>query len=884
MVNSLVERATSDMLIGPDWARNIEICDMLNNDPGLAKDVVKGIKKRIGSKNSKVQLLALTLLETIIKNCGDIVHMHVAERDVLHEMVRIAKKKPDLQVREKILSLIDTWQEAFGGPRARYPQYYAAYQELLRAGAVFPQRSERSAPVLTPPQTQPLASYPQNLRNPDFQQDTAESSAESEFPTLSLSEIQNARGIMDVLAEMLSAIDPGNKEVSGSVQRCGSSEHNSGNCIHEFDRSPSVMGLRQDVIVDLVEQCRMYKQRVVHLVNSTSDESLLCQGLALNDDLQRVLAKHESIASGSVPSVQNQTEKPKPEPAGALVDVGGPLIDTGDASKRTDGRSASSADAGAQTFKQLLLPTPNTPNGSAPLAKADPKIDLLSGDDYSSPKAETSLALVPVGEQQSASPVSQQNALILFDMLSDGNSGSNSINAQPTQSANVAGQNSPLAHQFQHQQAFMTPQGGFYPNGSAQNMGSPPYEQSPYSQSTSPAWNGQVAQQQQPPSPAYGASSSGSLPPPPWEAQPTDNGSQVAGTQQVQVTQVVMTHLQNGAHPQGPQAIGNDQMVGMYMQPNTNSHMSAINGHVGQNNLAGLHPQYTQGGVGPYMGMVPLPHQMQAGPMASMYPQQIYGNQFMGYGYGQQQGVQYVEQQMYGLSVRDDSALRNSYQVSASSYVPSGKPSKPEDKLFGDLVDMAKVKPKPTPDSDWNSLRFQLKKSFRGLLFFVCVISTVISMQASRARLFKEYKEVQREKAVDPDIQLVCDDSNIFKWTALIKGPSETPYEGGVFQLAFAIPEQYPLQPPQVRFLTKIFHPNVHFKTGEICLDILKNAWSPAWTLQSVCRAIIALMAHPEPDSPLNCDSGNLLRSGDVRGYQSMARMYTRLAAMPKKG
>lgn len=44
------------------------------------------------------------------------------------------------------------------------------------------------------------------------------------------------------------------------------------------------------------------------------------------------------------------------------------------------------------------------------------------------------------------------------------------------------------------------------------------------------------------------------------------------------------------------------------------------------------------------------------------------------------------------------------------------------------------------------------------------------------------------------------------------QGPSETPYEGGVFQLAFSVPEQYPLQPPQVRFLTKIFHPNVHFK------------------------------------------------------------------------
>ncbi|KAL2931033.1 Protein PEROXIN-4 [Bienertia sinuspersici] len=94
-----------------------------------------------------------------------------------------------------------------------------------------------------------------------------------------------------------------------------------------------------------------------------------------------------------------------------------------------------------------------------------------------------------------------------------------------------------------------------------------------------------------------------------------------------------------------------------------------------------------------------------------------------------------------------------------------------------------------------------------------------LQLQASRARLFKEYKEVQREKSADPDIQLVCDDSNIFKWTALIKGPSETPYEGGVFQLAFAVPEQYPLQPPQVRFLTKIFHPNVHFKVMGLFLS-----------------------------------------------------------------
>ncbi|XP_068662735.1 uncharacterized protein [Aristolochia californica] len=75
---------------------------------------------------------------------GEIVHMHVAEKDVLHEMVMIVKQKPDFHVKEKIVVLVDTWQEAFGGARARYPQYYAAYQELLRAGAVFPQRPNRA--------------------------------------------------------------------------------------------------------------------------------------------------------------------------------------------------------------------------------------------------------------------------------------------------------------------------------------------------------------------------------------------------------------------------------------------------------------------------------------------------------------------------------------------------------------------------------------------------------------------------------------------------------------------------------------------------------------------------------------------------------------------
>ncbi|KAJ6794190.1 target of Myb protein 1-like [Iris pallida] len=507
MAGSLVDRATSDQLIGPDWAMNIEICDILNREPAQAKDVVKGLKRRLGSKNPKVQLLALTLLETVIKNCGDVVHMHVAERDVLHEMVKMVKKKhPDFHVKEKILILIDTWQEAFGGPRARYPQYYAAYQELLRLGAVFPQRSERSAaPIFTPPQTQPLSSYPPSIRSPDYQQEAPESASVSEFPALSLAEVQNARGIMDVLAEMLNALDPGNRE-----------------------------GLKQEVIVDLVEQCRTYKQRVVQLVNTTSDEDLLCQGLALNDDLQRVLAKHDAIAAGIAVRVE------KPKTLQSLVDIDN---STAANKERQPDKSASPSTSSQPPLQQLLLPAPPVSNGSStPSTKADPHMDLLSGEDYGPSAAENPLALVPVSQPLAVS-ASDQNILALADMFPQSNNGNTPVSPFSSTSGY------PAPHQQPVQPAS-------YSNGGISTSGSPQFEQAAYAQGaqvnhTNPAWNGQ------PQALDYGANGQGgTLPPPPWEAQTVQDG-QLATPQLQQLQTGQIGGMQ-------PQLMQSGQMGGMH--------------------------------------------------------------------------------------------------------------------------------------------------------------------------------------------------------------------------------------------------------------------------------------------------------------------------------
>ncbi|GJS36625.1 TOM1-like protein 6 [Tanacetum coccineum] len=266
-----VDKATSEFLNGPDWTLNIDICDTLNANPWLAKDVVKALKKRLQHKNPNVQLLSLTLLETMVKNCGDNVHVQIAERNILPEMIKIVKKKMDMRVREKILVLLDSWQEAFGGRGGKYPQYYFAYDELRQYGIQFPERSPDAAPIFTPPVTNPSLRSPQaNYGMPSNSSTRLDEAMASEIENLSESTIESMRNVSDLLSEMLQEIDPNDRAA-----------------------------VKDEVIVDVVDRCRSNQKKLMEMLASTIDEELLGQGIELNDNLQTVLAKHDAIASGS---------------------------------------------------------------------------------------------------------------------------------------------------------------------------------------------------------------------------------------------------------------------------------------------------------------------------------------------------------------------------------------------------------------------------------------------------------------------------------------------------------------------------------------------------------------------------------------------------------
>ncbi|GAB1310323.1 E2 ubiquitin-protein ligase peroxin 4 [Madurella fahalii] len=118
-------------------------------------------------------------------------------------------------------------------------------------------------------------------------------------------------------------------------------------------------------------------------------------------------------------------------------------------------------------------------------------------------------------------------------------------------------------------------------------------------------------------------------------------------------------------------------------------------------------------------------------------------------------------------------------------------------------------------------------------------------------------------------------DDDILSWEAVINGTGiGLGYDQGRWLLRIAIPPTYPLQPPKISFVTPIIHANVALQTGEICLDLLKEAWTPAYSVLECVRAVRMLLSCPAVESPYNVDIAALLRDGDTLGARRLIELW----------
>ncbi len=146
---------------------------------------------------------------------------------------------------------------------------------------------------------------------------------------------------------------------------------------------------------------------------------------------------------------------------------------------------------------------------------------------------------------------------------------------------------------------------------------------------------------------------------------------------------------------------------------------------------------------------------------------------------------------------------------------------------------------------------------------------------SSTLRLQREIQELQKNPP--ENCSAGPKDTNMYHWIAQIYGPENTPYHGGVFNLNIHFPTEYPFRPPKINFTTKVYHPNIS-STGSICLDILKEKWTPALTVSKVLLSICSLMNDPNPDDPLVPDIAKEFKE-NKKQYIDTAKSWTSIYA-----
>ncbi|XP_041642086.1 target of Myb protein 1-like isoform X2 [Cheilinus undulatus] len=288
-VGQRIERATSGLLQSDDWGLNMEICDIINETDEGPRDAVKAIKKRIvGNKNFREIMLALTVLEACVKNCGHRFQVLVASQEFVEGvLVRsiLPKYNPPTALHDRVLSLIQSWADAFRSSPSLAGVVHV-YDDLRRRGLEFPMTDldalspihtpNRSIPengtVETPPdaaptnqlQTQePPSVILQNI-SPSVHPSDGPVSLSDEQEQKLRSELALIKGNLSVMSEMLNELIP------GQIQQDDS-----------------------ELLQQLYLVCKNMQARVVELIPQLLDEGFIEELLMINDDLNNAFIRYE---------------------------------------------------------------------------------------------------------------------------------------------------------------------------------------------------------------------------------------------------------------------------------------------------------------------------------------------------------------------------------------------------------------------------------------------------------------------------------------------------------------------------------------------------------------------------------------------------------------
>uniref|UniRef100_A0A1J3FTM4 TOM1-like protein 2 n=1 Tax=Noccaea caerulescens TaxID=107243 RepID=A0A1J3FTM4_NOCCA len=283
--DKLVEDATSEKLEEPDWAMNLELCDMINQEKINSVDLIRGIKKRIMMKQPRIQYLALVLLETCVKNCEKAFSEVAAER-VLDEMVKlIDDPQTVVNNRNKALILIEAWGESTS--ELRYlPVFEETYKSLKSRGIHFPGRDNESlAPIFTPPRSSSIPEV-----------DTTTTAAAQNVNVQYNVNVEETKEAFDVARNSI--------ELLSTV----------------LSSSPQQEAFHDDLAITLVQQCRRSQTRVQRIIETCGEnEAVLFEALNVNDELVKTLSKYEELKKPCAPLAA-------PEPA--MIPVASEPVDS----------------------------------------------------------------------------------------------------------------------------------------------------------------------------------------------------------------------------------------------------------------------------------------------------------------------------------------------------------------------------------------------------------------------------------------------------------------------------------------------------------------------------------------------------------------------------